>query len=311
MARLFLILLCALLLTPDLAFSQAARPGPTVRTVTGASDTILNADCGNIVQFNRGTSVAVTLPQAASGGNFNARCQIQFVNIGAGNATITPTTSQIDGRASVVLQQGGGLVVTSSGGQWVSGGIYPALSTTGIVDSDQLPTATDTVKGGIIAGTCITMGGAGNRTASVTENCRLRFITIEIDGGGSALTANSCVWDGTASGAKVCRIDVPITCVIQSAIIKARPSGSISFDVAAVSYANDDAGATHPASGDKISASAPVAVSSATKAVDSTLTGWSKTISGTAAAPVVVALQVNGTPSTVEWAQVTLPCLPQ
>lgn len=172
-----LTLILASLLAPVLALAPAMaqpRPGPTVRTVTAASDTILNTDCGNVVRFNRASAVAVTLPQAASGGNFNVRCQIQFVNIGAGNATITPTTSQIDGRASIVLQQGGGLVVTSSGGQWVSGGIFPALSTSGIVDSDQLPTATDTVKGGIIAGTCISMGGTGNKTASVATQCRER-----------------------------------------------------------------------------------------------------------------------------------------
>ncbi len=45
----------------------------------------------------------------------------------------------------------------------------------------------------------------------------------------------------------------------------AKQSGSISIDVEKCTYAQYDAGSTHPVTGDKISASAPIAISSATK----------------------------------------------
>lgn len=262
MARTLIRLLALLLaLAPSLALAQAPRPGPTVRAVTAATDTVLNTDCGNVVQFNRATAITVTLPQAASGGNFNPRCQIQFVNIGAGNATITPTTSQIDGRSSIVLQQGGGLAVVSSGGQWVSGGIFPALSTSGIVDSDQLPTATDTVKGGIIAGTCITMGGTGNKTASLSTACRTVSVPFSFDGGGSAITTSIAT----------ARVEVPFGCTITAWRLAADASGSIVIGVKKSSYAN-------LFSATSIAASAKPTLSSAQKNQDSTLTGWTTAV---------------------------------
>lgn len=55
-------------------------------------------------------------------------------------------------------------------------------------------------------------------------------------------------------------------------------TGSISVDLYKCTYAQWDAGATHPVSGDKITASAPLAISSALKNQSSALTGWTTTV---------------------------------
>lgn len=56
-------------------------------------------------------------------------------------------------------------------------------------------------------------------------------------------------------------------------------SGSISIDLLKSSYSQWDSGSTHPATGDKISASAPLTYSSAKKGQSSTLSGWTTTVS--------------------------------
>ena len=86
-------------------------------------------------------------------------------------------------------------------------------------------------------------------------------IGVTVDGGGSALT----------TGVKG-YITVPYNCTIISAITLADVSGSVVFDVWKDTYANYP-----PTVADTITASAKPTISSATKATDSTLTGWTTT----------------------------------
>lgn len=51
------------------------------------------------------------------------------------------------------------------------------------------------------------------------------------------------------------------------------------LDIWKTTHADYDAGATHPVNGDSITAAAPVAISSATKYSDTTLTGWTTSFS--------------------------------
>ena len=88
-------------------------------------------------------------------------------------------------------------------------------------------------------------------------------INFIIDGGGSAIT----------TGIKG-DIEIPYDCTIQSITLLADQSGSIVIDIWKDSYAN------YPATDvDSITASAVPTISSATKSTDSTLTGWTKTLS--------------------------------
>jgi len=88
-------------------------------------------------------------------------------------------------------------------------------------------------------------------------------ITFIIDGGGSAIT----------TGQKG-HLEVPFACTITQVTILADQSGSIVVDIWEDSYANFP-----PTDADSITASAPPTLSSAQKAQDSTLTGWTTSIS--------------------------------
>ncbi len=279
-------LLLALLLAPHMALAQAPRPGPTVRTVAVTTDTVLNTDCGNIVQYSSASAVAVTLPEAGSGGNFNPRCQITLANRGAGNVTVTPTTSQIDGRASVVLQQGGGVSVVSAGGQWVSTGLFPALATTNQVDPDNLPPATAGARGAVRPGTCLEMGGTGNQVMSLTAACRTRTYNIIVDGGGSVIT----------TGAKPA-FEIGSACTITAWRVVGDQSGSIVVDIKKATYSG-------VATFSSIAASAKPTLSSAQKAENTSLTGWTTALAaGDWVQPVVDSV------TTLTYATVSITCV--
>lgn len=87
------------------------------------------------------------------------------------------------------------------------------------------------------------------------------------DGGGAALTTGMKGY-----------IEVPFNCTIEEATLLADTSGSIVVDIFKCTYAQFDAGVTHPVSADKITASSPPTISSGTKYQDSTLSGWTRTI---------------------------------
>lgn len=87
-------------------------------------------------------------------------------------------------------------------------------------------------------------------------------LNMIVDGGGTAIT----------TGVKL-DVYIPFACTILEATVLADQSGSIVFDVWNDSYANYP-----PTVADTITASAKPTLSSATKAQDSTLTGWTKTL---------------------------------
>ena len=88
-------------------------------------------------------------------------------------------------------------------------------------------------------------------------------ITIIIDGGGSAIT----------TGEKG-HLEIPFACTINRATLLADQSGSIVIDIWKDTYANFP-----PDNSDSITASAPPTLSTAQKSQDSTLSGWTTSIS--------------------------------
>lgn len=100
------------LLNPQ-APSATDNIGGGVRAVTGTTDTILTGDHGKLVTYSNASSIAVTLPQAT--GSFTTPFYFAAQNIAAGVVTITPTTSTIDGFASISLKHNEGLRVYSDG----------------------------------------------------------------------------------------------------------------------------------------------------------------------------------------------------
>lgn len=88
---------------------------PTIETVnkqTGTTYTYLAADQGKLVTHTNAAAIAGTLPIASALG---AGWWTDVQNRGAGVLTITPTTSTIDGAATLVLQPGQGVRITNDG----------------------------------------------------------------------------------------------------------------------------------------------------------------------------------------------------
>lgn len=111
----------------------------------------------------------------------------------------------------------------------------------------------------------LTDGGTGASSAAAARTSlglSVDAIEFVIDGGGSAIT----------TGVKG-DLQIPFGCTITSATLLADQSGSIVVNVWKDTYANYP-----PTVADKITASAPPTISSATKSTDSTLTGWTTTI---------------------------------
>ena len=86
-----------------------------VRNVTGTSDTMVDSDRAKLVTYSNASPIAVTLPQAGASSTFISGWYTTAENRGAGLVTITPTTSTIDGAASVTLPQHRGLKINSDG----------------------------------------------------------------------------------------------------------------------------------------------------------------------------------------------------
>src|SRR5262245_14776323 len=66
------------------------------RSVTAATDTLLDADHLCLVQYNSASAVAVTLPQAGASSQFVAGWTTTIRNLGAGTVTVTPVTSALN-----------------------------------------------------------------------------------------------------------------------------------------------------------------------------------------------------------------------
>ncbi len=87
--------------------------GLIVNAQTGTTYTYLTGDYGKLVTHTNAGSIAGTLPQA--GASFPANWFMFVQNRGAGVLTITPTTSTVDGAATLVLNQNEGAIVVSDG----------------------------------------------------------------------------------------------------------------------------------------------------------------------------------------------------
>jgi hypothetical protein len=134
--------------------------------------------------------------------------------------------------------------------------------------------------------------GAGGFVADVIPvSLSATTSTIEyvIDGGGIALTTGLKGY-----------VEVPFACTITRGTLLADQTGSIVVDVFRTAYSTF-APPTHPAAADKITASAPLTISAALKAQDSTLTGWSTGL----AAGDILAFNINSV-ATVQRVSVSL-----
>lgn len=101
---------------------------------TGTSYTIATGSLGKLLTLSNASAVAVTLPQA--GASFPDGWYVDVKNIGAGVVTITPTTSTIDGAATLVLRQNQSARIVSDATNYRT-----VLASSAPVDSDLLTIA--------------------------------------------------------------------------------------------------------------------------------------------------------------------------
>lgn len=106
-----------------------------------------------------------------------------------------------------------------------------------------------------------------NTSAGGGSNGIIVDVNFIADGGGSTLTTGMKGY-----------LEVNQALNINSVTLLADQTGSVVMDIFKCTYAQFDAGSTHPVAGDKITASAPPTITAATKYTDATLTGWNKTI---------------------------------
>ena len=95
------------------AWQKVAQDLVAVNAQVGTSYTVLASDRSKLVTLKNASAVAVTLPQA--GASFPAGWIAKFSNQGAGTVTITPTTSTINGNATLVLLTGQSADIVSDG----------------------------------------------------------------------------------------------------------------------------------------------------------------------------------------------------
>lgn len=95
-------------------YAEVGRGSVHPNLQTGTSYTVTAADHQGLISFNSSSPVAVTLPQAGTTG-FETGVYFFIQDRGTAAVTITPTTSTIDGGASVPLTTTQGILVVSDG----------------------------------------------------------------------------------------------------------------------------------------------------------------------------------------------------
>lgn len=98
------------------AYAKRILLNETVGADTGTSYTVNMLDRFALRTFSNSSAVGVTLPTAtAASGLYGPGVWFEFQNVGTALVTITPTTSTIDGAATLVLPAGYGCKVVSDG----------------------------------------------------------------------------------------------------------------------------------------------------------------------------------------------------
>jgi hypothetical protein len=127
---------------------------------TGTTYTIVPNDSGKLVSFSNSSPVAVTLPKAGTPG-FSSGRKFIFQNIGAGTATITPTTSTICGAATLALTQNTGVIAYSDGTNYLCQNTVAAGVGAGTVPSGGTGQTTLTARSVLIGEGTSAVGFAG------------------------------------------------------------------------------------------------------------------------------------------------------
>lgn len=196
--------------------------GSQVNAQTGTTYTYLTTDFRKLVTHTNASPIAGTLPQASA--TFPAGWSMFVQNRGAGALTITPTTSTIDGGATLVLNQNEGALVVSDGTNYFS------------------------MRGKATGG----VGGVGDVVgpASATDNALVRF-----DSTTGKLIQNSTVTLDDTGAITVPEMAAPATPASGKVAVYAKADGKL--------YIKDDTGAETDLTGAGAPSIAPLVIEGA------------------------------------------------
>jgi hypothetical protein len=93
--------------------SAALQIATDARTTT--SEAIADSDRGKLVTFSNSSAVAATIAQAGNASRFISGWFAWLENKNVGEVTLTPTTSTINGAATLILRQNEGVLLVSDG----------------------------------------------------------------------------------------------------------------------------------------------------------------------------------------------------
>lgn len=173
-----------------------------VNVQTSTSYTIVAADENQVLTVANVSAVAVTLPQATTTG-FTSGAVFDVINLGAGTATITPTTSTINGATTLVLQTGQSARISSNGTNYfaelgtssTSGFIVtvPTSSSTNVINSSTNNVIGLTILGSTSSVDMLDVGQVGNPVGNALAVHANETVSV---GSGQAWTFgfNGLVW---------------------------------------------------------------------------------------------------------------------
>lgn len=181
-----------------------------INAQVGTTYTFVDGDRGKTVTATNAAAQAYTLPQAGAASSFQSGWFVIVKNTStnaAGIVTITPTTSTIDGSATLVLNPGRAARILSDGTNYqvsLTGG-RQTLPTTQVFTSGSgtytTPAYAQWIEVQIIGGGG---GGAGSGTTpgAAVDGGATTFASFTANGGAKAVTVNAGA-GGTASGGAV------------------------------------------------------------------------------------------------------------
>jgi hypothetical protein len=193
-----------------LGFLTPAAHAQMVNAQTGTTYTVANRDCDPqgraLLTFNNSGSVAVTLPQAGTGGQFASGCIINVENLGSGTVTITPTTSTINGATTQAIGQNGGGQIFNDGTNYIfQSGLSNAAS-----GAASLASITGTASpfpitglGAATGGALNLVGGASSTSATAGGNVNVTAGAGGATGAGGQVVIAGAAGQSTAAGGAV------------------------------------------------------------------------------------------------------------
>jgi hypothetical protein len=172
----------SVILTNATGLPAAGVIGPIINAQTGTTYTVLSTDAAKLVTFNNVGAVAVTLPQATTAGFGAGFSFIVSVLPAAGNLTITPTTSTINGAATLLMGQNTSCTIISDGTNYLVSGCYgPIAASVTTLQSYKLGLS-------VIGGT-ISLNASSNAAVNVGTGTNTNLVTV--GGGSNGVVINS------------------------------------------------------------------------------------------------------------------------